>query len=86
MIASGTLRKTRAISSGLFKIELVGFGFQSLGVVECGVGLHAHEDILRRSVLLLAVVDVIRGHKGQSEALGQRDEVAVDLEPGPASP
>ena len=61
-----------------FKEELVAFRLQPLGVVQRGVGLDADENILRRSVLLLAVVHVVRGHEGQTLSPGERNEVPVD--------
>ena len=45
--------------------ELVTFGLQALGVVERRVGLDTDQNILRRSVLLLAVVHVVGGDEGQ---------------------
>ncbi len=61
-----------------FEEELITFGLQALGIVQRGVCLDTDQNILRRRVLLLAVVHVVRGDEGQALSPGQRNEIAID--------
>ena len=60
---------------GGLEVELVRVELEALGVLQGGAGLHAQQRRVGLGVLRVGVVQVVGGHQGQVELLGQAQQV-----------